>query len=77
MDTFLLHRNYTRQTSGTAVKGEATSFVNSAVRSCGFVNCAARDFFCSAGIVPVKVGNGSAGGLVNSTVKDYSHVVFT
>ena len=59
------------------MKCEAAGFVNSAVRSRGFVNCAARDFFCSAGIVLVKVRNGSAGGLVNSTVKDYSHVVFT
>ena len=31
MDTFLFYRNYTRQTSGTAVNREAASFVNSAV----------------------------------------------
>ena len=32
MDTFLFYRNYTRQTSGTAVNREAASFVNRAVR---------------------------------------------
>ena len=31
MDTFLFHRNYTRQTSGMAVNHEAAGFVNSAV----------------------------------------------
>ena len=31
MDTFLFHRNYTRQTSGTAVNRETTGFVNSTV----------------------------------------------
>ena len=31
MDTFLFHRNYTRQTSGMAVNCEAAGFVNSAV----------------------------------------------
>ena len=31
MDTFLFHRNYTRQTSGTAVSREGAGFVNSAV----------------------------------------------
>ena len=31
MDNFLFHRNYTRQTSGTAMNREAAGFVNSAV----------------------------------------------
>ena len=31
MDTFLFHRNYTRQTSGMAVNREAAGFVNSTV----------------------------------------------
>ena len=34
MDTFLFHRNYTRQTSGMAVSREAAGFVNSAVWRC-------------------------------------------
>ena len=33
-----------------------------------FVNCAVKGFFHSTGIVPAKAGNGSADGLVNSTV---------
>ena len=36
MDTFLFHRNYTRQTSGTAMNREAAGFVNSAVKRANF-----------------------------------------